>query len=135
MIKKLSGLLLILLFSAQLSFAGGNIDQWPALKALHGVISQTFHPSEEGNLVPVKARAKELYTKAQALLKSKVPAAFNSSQVKEAVVALEKEAKKLQEMVTENDSDTEIKEQLSVVHDTFHEIVGLCTKEDGHDHE
>jgi hypothetical protein len=71
--KKIFGLLIIMICSAQFSFAGseGNMDKWPALKAMHGVISQTFHPGEEGNLVPVKTRAKELYSKAQTLLKSK----------------------------------------------------------------
>lgn len=128
--KKILSLMLVLLCSAYLSFAGSDIDKWPALKAMHGVISQTFHPSEEGNLVPVKARSKELYSKAQALAKSKVPAEFNNQQVKEAVAALEKEAKKLQTMIAGNENDEDIKQQLTVVHDTFHEIVGLCTKEE-----
>jgi hypothetical protein len=49
------------------------------------------------------------------------------------VVTLEKEAKKLQTLVAANESDEEIKQQLSAVHDAFHEIVGLCTKEDEHE--
>lgn len=128
--KKIFSLLLIILCSAQISFAGSDIDKWPALKAMHGVISQTFHPSEEGNLVPVRARAKELYTKAQTLAKSKVPAEFNNAQVKTAVATLEKEAKTLRQMVAENGGDDDIKQQLSAVHDAYHEIVGLCSKEE-----
>lgn len=133
--KKISGLLLVLFCSAQFSFAGSEVDKWPALKAVHGIISQTYHPSEEGNLVPIKARARELYTKTQALLKSKVPTEFNNDKVRDAITTLDKEAQKLQLMVKENESDTEIKEQLSLVHDTFHDIVGMCSKEEEPEHE
>jgi len=40
------------------------MDQWPALKTFHEVLSQTFHPSEEGNLEPIKSRSEELMNKA-----------------------------------------------------------------------
>lgn len=128
--KKISGLLLVLFCSVQLSFAGSGMSKWPALKAVHNVISQTYHPSEEGNLVPVKARANELYSKAQILLKSKIPKEFDNDKVREAAGMLEKEARRLQLMIKENVGDPEIKEQLSLVHDTLHDIVGLCGSED-----
>ena len=38
--------------SAQTTF-----DKWPTIKDLHEVMSETFHPAEEGNLAPIKARS------------------------------------------------------------------------------
>lgn len=40
-------------------------DKWVELKAFHGVMSQTFHPSEEGNLELIKTRSEEMAEKAK----------------------------------------------------------------------
>ena len=40
--------------------AQSTFDKWPAIKEFHSVMSQTFHPSEEGNLEPIKARSEEM---------------------------------------------------------------------------
>ena len=63
MIKKLLVLAFgIVLFSLNLK-AQESFDKWPALKNFHTVISQTFHPAEEGNRSPVKKRSGELLKK------------------------------------------------------------------------
>jgi hypothetical protein len=46
-------------------------DKWAELEAYHDVMSQTFHPAEEGKLEPIRKRAGELAEKARQWLDSK----------------------------------------------------------------
>lgn len=110
--------------------------EWKELKDFHGVMSQTFHPSEEGNLAPIKARIGEFVQKAEALKASTIPADYNNKKVKKAVAQLVKDSKALQAKITAGASDEEIKTSLSKLHDVFHKIVGLCSDSgESHDHE
>lgn len=131
---------IVLLLAA---FAGGaqaqhkevsGMNSWPELKAFHSIIAQTFHPSEEGNLEPVKTHSGELVQKAQTLAGSTVPAAFDNPKVKAALTSLLVEAKKMDEDVKSGKPDVALKSQISKVHDAFHQIVGLCSK-NGHQNE
>lgn len=45
-------------------------------------MSQTFHPSLEGDLKPIKARMVEFMEKAEALCNSNIPAEFNKASIK-----------------------------------------------------
>lgn len=110
----------------------GKFDDWQALKDFHKVMSQTFHPSEEGNLQPIKERSGEMVQKAELLAKSIIPAEFNSKEVVAAVKKLETDSKKLDKLVKSKKSDKELTEALSKLHDVFHEIIGLCSNEDHH---
>lgn len=121
-------LFVIALFMCAVAANAQNME-WPALKTFHGVISQTYHPAEEGNLAPAKQRSKEIYDDAKALASSSVPAAYQSPKMKDALAALEKEAAKFNDMVKKMSPDSELKKQLSVVHDAFHEVAGLCKEE------
>lgn len=114
--------------------AAGNVsaqsmDKWPALKDFHGVMSQTFHPAEEGNLEPIKARSEELMNKAAALLKSDIPADFRTPAILASAEKLQMKTKALHKMVVAKASDAEITKSLTDAHNVFHEIVGLCTGE------
>jgi superoxide dismutase len=110
----------------------GKFDDWQALKDFHKVMSQTFHPSEEGNLQPIKERSGEMVLKAELLAKSNIPAEFNSKEVVAAVKKLETDSKKLDQLVKSKKSDKELTEALSKLHDVFHEIIGLCSNEEHH---
>ncbi len=106
---------------------------WPELKTFHSVMAQTFHPSEEGDLKPIKERAGEMVTKAEALQKSTPPAEFKSDKIKAAVDNLVVGSKELKKLVDGKADDAVITKNLAGLHDTFHEIVGLCQKGDDHD--
>ncbi len=110
----------------------GKFDDWQALKDFRKVMSQTFHPSEEGNLEPIKKRSGEMVEKANLLAKSIIPAEFNSKEVVAAVKKLETDSKRLDKLVKSKKSDKELTEALSKLHDVFHEIIGLCSNEDHH---
>jgi hypothetical protein len=104
-------------------------DKWPELKQFHAVMSQTFHPSEEGNLEPIKTRSGEMKEKAATLAASTIPAEVNNDKVKSALAKLKENTVVLDKMIADKKTDKEITEYLSTVHDTFHEIVGLCREE------
>jgi superoxide dismutase len=111
----------------------GKFDDWPALKDFHKVMSQTFHPSEEGNLEPIKKRSTEMVEKAVALAASTIPAEFNTKEVKAAVAELVSGSKKLDKLVKKGGKDADITKSLSALHDVFHKIIGLCSHDD-HNH-
>lgn len=113
-------------------FAQTKFENWKALKEFHKVMAQTFHPSEEGNLEPIKTRSAEMAEKAAALKKSSIPAEFDRKEVRAAVKQLAKDSKKLDKMVKNKAADADITKSLSALHDVFHRIVGLCSNEDHH---
>jgi hypothetical protein len=116
------------------SFANGQgiMAKWPQLKAFHGVMSQTFHPSEDGNLEPIKTRSAEMMAKADTLQKSKIPSEFDNKDVRAAISKLAIDSKKLHELILAKGTDIAIKKALSDLHDTFHLIVEKCSKNEEH---
>jgi len=117
------------LLTASSIHAQAAADKWPALKEFHAVISQTFHPAEEGNLAPLKARAEELAIKGTALLKSDIPAEYRTNAILISAQNLQIQAKALYKLVATNAPDAEIMKSVTIVHNTFHEIAGLCSEE------
>lgn len=126
--------ILLLSFMFALVFAKAE-DNWPELKSFHTIMSQTFHPSEEGNLKPIKERSGEMVEKAEALQKSKIPADYNAEKIKPVIDKLVEGSKELQISIEKKEKDEVITKKLSALHDTFHDIVGLCKKESDHGHE
>ncbi len=108
--------------------AQSTFDKWPAIKQFHEVMSQTFHPSEEGNLEPIKTRSEELMTKAAAVLKSDIPAEFKTAAILASAEKLQLKSKSLHKMVVAKASDAELTKSLAELHDVFHDIVGLCSE-------
>jgi hypothetical protein len=107
----------------------GLFQQWPALKAFHSVMSSTFHPSEEGNLQPIRTRSGEMVAKANELAKSEFPKEVDNDKVRDAVKRLQAGSVELDKMVNNKADDKEVKDALTRLHDVFHEIVGLCRDE------
>lgn len=117
----------LILLMTQVGQAQSAFDTWPALKDFHGVMSQTFHPAEEGNLAPIKARSQEMYDRAVALSKSTAPTALNTKPIKMAVKELVKGSKSLNKLIkSPGATDAAITSSLTALHDVFHKIVGLC---------
>jgi len=116
------------LFVANSITAQSTFDKWPALNVFHDVMSETFHPAEEGNLSPIKARSEEMMVKAAMLLKSAIPEEFRTNEIVVSAEKLQLKSKSLHKLVTSNGPDTEILKSITDLHDTFHEIVGLCSE-------
>ena len=118
-------LVLALIVVANSVSAQSTFDKWPAIKEFHEVMSQTFHPAEEGNLVPIKARSEEMRNKAAMLLKSDIPAEFRTDAILASAERLQIKSKALHKLVNSNGTDAAIVKSITDLHDTFHEIVGL----------
>ncbi len=128
---KISLLLAFAIFISTSIHAQFKLAQWPALQTFHGVMSETFHPSEEGKLEPIKARSTEMYEKAVAVSKSTIPSELKGKKgIKEAVADLVKGTKELDALIKAKSSDEVIKTKLASLHDTFHIIIETCNKED-----
>ena len=135
--KKIALLLLVgfgIAALANQATAQSKMQDWAELKEFHKVMAQTFHPSEEGNLEPIKTRIGEMVEKAKTLQASKFPADFDNEKVKKAVNQLVTDSEKLQKDIKGGASDKKITKSLTGLHDVFHEIVGLCSATEDHDH-
>ncbi|MNJ85943.1 hypothetical protein D3C87_34250 [compost metagenome] len=135
--KKIALLLLVGFgFAAMANQAAAQGKQeWPELKTFHKVMAQTFHPSEEGNLEPIKTRIGEMVEKAKALQASKFPADYNNDKMKKAVDQLVTDSQKLEADIKKGANDKKITKSLSGLHDVFHQIQGLCSENEHHDHD
>lgn len=131
MYKKIIFYIVCIAFTAVQSLSAQSIfDKWPELKNFHGVMSQTFHPSEEGNLAPIKSRSGEMREKANLLAKSAIPKEYQTPAIIQAVKKLKKGSKVLHNLVQNKETtDAQLTISLSALHDVFHEIVGLCKHE------
>ena len=119
----------VVMLSATIAMGQAKIESWPQMKTFHEVMSQTFHPSENGDLAPIKKRSAELLEDANKLTSEALPAAYDNAQIKGAISQLQKEALALDKMVAVNVGDDAIKKQLARVHNAFHQVVGLCRKD------
>jgi hypothetical protein len=120
-------LVLALIVVANSVSAQSTFEKWPAIKEFHEVMSQTFHPAEEGNMAPIKARSEEMMNKAAMLLKSDIPTEFRTNAILASAERLQLKSKALHKLVKSNGSDPAIVKSITDLHDTFHEIVGLCS--------
>lgn len=127
--KSIFLLLALLAVTATVGFGQSIFEQWTALKTFHGVMSETFHPAEEGNLTPIKERSGEMADKAAALAKSAIPQAFQKPAMTATLKKLKKDSKALDKMVKSKATDPQITQSLTALHEVFHEIVGLCRDE------
>ena len=140
-ITLLAFILLTLTFTKNSQAQHKEFEEWKELKAFHEVISHTFHPMEEGNFKPIREKSGELNAAAQKLADSKIPADLKTKEVVAAVKELTVKTKEVDNLVKSKASDKEVQASLTAVHDSFHKIVGLCSKDDhenskeGHEHE
>lgn len=111
------------------SFAQSKFENWPEMKTFHSILSETFHPAEEGNMQPIKNRSHELLINVKLINKSPVPASVDNDQMRKTLKRLEKETDKLNALVVRQEQSNTIMKQLNIVHDTFHEIAGMCKKD------
>jgi hypothetical protein len=101
-------------------------DSWPELKDFHRVMSQVFHPSETGNLEPLKKRSGELLAKAILLKNSTPPLPLQKEEISNALVKLIKQCDELDKLKSKNAKTEVLTKKIAEAHDTFHIIQGLC---------
>ena len=130
--KKLVYTALVALFTTFV-IAQNNTER-KEMKDFHTVMSQTFHPAEEGNFKPLRTRSEEMIKTAEAWKKSAIPASYKDVKGIETTLAkLVDGSKNIDKQVKANASDEELKKSITALHDVFHTIVGLC-RPGGDDH-
>ena len=111
---------------AAMTASAEDSNKWNEMSAFHDVMSATFHPMEEGDLNPIRSRAKEMAAKAREWANSTPPKIYNQPEIKANVAKLAQESKALAVLVAQKATDGQIKESLSALHDRYHEVAGLC---------
>ena len=125
---------LALVLMANFSSAQAKND-WKEKNDFHKVMSQTFHPAEEGNFAPIRSRINEMLDKAEAFKNSEIPAEFShQKEIKNNLKKLVKQTKSFKKKINKGVSDANLKADFIALHDTFHQVVGLCKAEDEHVH-
>jgi hypothetical protein len=104
-------------------------ERWPQIKAYHELMTQTYHPAEEGNLDPIRNNSELLMQKAEALSVETMPEEFRNPKTIETLLSLKKQTQNVNDLVQKKAGDDEITKALGVLHDTFHKIIGMCQPE------
>jgi hypothetical protein len=105
--------------------------EWKEKDNFHGIMSETFHPAEEGDFGPIRTRSGEMVEKAIAWQKSAIPAEFaNVAGIQDNLSKLVAGSEALNTKIKANCTDEEIKIDLTALHDIFHSVVGLCKTND-----
>ncbi len=130
--KKIFQLAVILMaFVPAISFGQeAKQNHWTEMKEFHTLMSATFHPVEDGNYVPLKEKAEDLFKASRAWQKSTIPANFKIEKTKDALRKLTIQCGGLHKAVEANKSDAELKLLITEAHDTFHLIAGECRNAD-----
>jgi hypothetical protein len=96
--------------------------EWKEMDDFHMVMAETFHPyKDSANLEPVKTQAGELVAAADKWVAAPLPKKMDNEGVKGKLENLKKESQALVQTVSAGD-DKAIGDQLTKVHDLFHEI-------------
>jgi len=133
--KKIKFLFTVMAVFFMSQLVSAQTSEWKEKTEFHKIMSQTFHPAEEGNFAPIKSRIDEMETKAVAFKNSEIPADFgNKDAIKKSLKKLVKETKAFNKKIKSGASDEALKNDFMALHDTFHTIVGLCKAEDEHEH-
>lgn len=102
--------------------AAGDESVWKEMDDFHTIMAETFHPyKDSANLEPVKSKASELLSAADHWADSPLPAKVDNEHVKAKLGQLKSEAATLVES-TRSADDNVVAENLTKLHDTFHEI-------------
>lgn len=102
--------------------------QWKELQAFHAVMSKSFHPTEEGNLQPLKENSENLLAKAKEWQKSAVPADFDKEKTTKVLVDLVAKCEAINTAVKAKANDEDLKKLITEAHEVFHQIVAKCRK-------
>lgn len=105
-------------------------DNWPELNEFHKVMSVTYHAAEKSDFKAIQERHKELMLKAYILGYSEIPV-LDKTEVGLMVKSLSKLKKQTSELHSYLSNGKKVTNEmiftkLTAIHDTFHEIAGLC---------
>ena len=128
--KKIKLLAVALLATITIAFAQKAKPSWAQLKTFHSFLSTTFHPAEDGDFAPLKAKTESLLITAKLWQASAIPADFKPAETKAALAKLVNKCQAIQKAVAAKQPDDKLKTLITEAHDVFHTITGECRKAD-----
>ena len=120
--------MILLAMTPAFGFAQEKKAVWPEMKNFHSFMSSTFHPAEEGNLQPLKAKAADMLKAAQEWQASKIPSNFIVDETTVQLQKLVKYCTGINEAVNSGATDAVLTKMITEAHDVFHKIAGECRK-------
>ena len=114
--------------------AQADHDEWAVMDEFHMVMAESFHPfKDSSNLEPAKAKAAEMATAAEKWANAPLPEKVNTDEVKEKLAKLKTETTAFAQTVKTGDAKT-IGDDLTKLHDLFHELQEIWYGGGGHHH-
>ncbi|MBS1743844.1 MAG: hypothetical protein JST81_12490 [Bacteroidetes bacterium] len=136
--KKIKLFLLSMIVLTATSFAQEKSAGWAEMKAFHTLMAATFHPSEDGDLKPLKEKAADLLTAAKTWQASTIPADYKPEETSSTLKKLVVQCAAIDKAVKAGKSDEDLKKMIADAHDIFHKVAGECKKgadeHEGHKH-
>ena len=110
---------------------------WPELNVFRNDLSHIYYSAESENYAPLKTMTKELMLKSIYLKNSEIPKDLRSDEYGYHVILnkIEKQCIELHDLVLENSSNKTLLKKLNTMHETFHQVQGVCKHYDEHYHE
>ena len=127
---QLGTVILLMALLPTICFAQKPKASWPEMKTFHSYMASTFHPAEEGNLAPLKAKADSLYNSAKQWNESAIPSNFKPEETKAELTKLVAQCNIVKEAVAAKKDDKELTKLITEAHEIFHKIAGDCRKAD-----
>ncbi len=121
-------LLICLVMALPFALSAQGTSDWKEQNVFHDLMSHTFHPSENGNLKPLKAKADSLVWSAKQWKASAIPSDFKPKETAEQLAKLVKQCAAIQSAVKAKKDDAALTAMIKEAHETFHTVVKECKK-------
>ncbi len=102
------------------------MSNWKEMDAFHAALGAAFHPSEQGDLAPLKATADTLAARAKAWSASTPPASCASADSKATIAWLATQSADLANQVRSSAADATLKEGIAAIHEKFESVEKAC---------
>ncbi len=119
-------MMLVLLCSFGFAVSAQNKNTWKEQEVFHGIMSKTYHPTEEGNFKPLKGKSDSLVIIAKQWKAAKIPAEYKPKETAEAIAKLLKQCEIVNAAIKSNKDEKTLGSLMFEAHETFHYIVGEC---------
>lgn len=114
--------------------AESEAKEWKEMDDFHMVMAETFHPyKDSANLEPAKAKASELAESANQWSSASLPKRVDNDEMKSKLENLKTETATFVQTASGSDEKA-IGDQLTKIHDLFHEIQEDWYGDKGHKH-
>ncbi len=102
------------------------MSAWKEMDAFHSALGAAFHPSEKGDLAPLKSTADTLAARARAWSVSTAPASCSSADAKATIAWLATSTAALAAEVRKGAADDALKGSIAAIHTKFETVEKAC---------